>query len=59
LRLASHRIAAAISGLPITSQRWWEQVPPVDGYVLNRLETPFAMIAFDNYEAIKSRSGAR
>jgi len=49
----------AISGLPITSQRWWEQVPPVDGYVLNRLETPFAMIAFDNYEAIKSRSGAR
>ncbi len=38
---------------PLTGQRWWEQMAPVDGYVRNRLETPFAMINYDDYEAIK------
>ena len=33
--------------------RWWEQLPPQDGYLLNRTQTPFAMINFDDYEAIK------
>ena len=41
----------------MTNQRWWEQMTPVDGYVLNRMETPFAMISFDDYEAIKPKAG--
>jgi len=39
---------------PESQQRWWEQLTPQDGFILNRLETPFAMINFDNYEAIKA-----
>lgn len=41
---------------PSSSQRWWEQLTPVSGYILNRLESPFAMINFDDYEAIKATS---
>jgi len=47
----------AIDTVPVTNQRWWEQMTPVDGYVLNRMETPFAMISFDDYEAIKPKAG--
>ncbi len=48
----------AMDSLPASNQRWWEQASPVDGYVLNRMQTPFAMVNFDDYEAIKARSGA-
>lgn len=41
---------------PPTQQRWWEQLPPISGLVLNRMQTPFAMINFDDYEAIKTES---
>jgi hypothetical protein len=47
----------AMESLPKSAQRWWEQFPPVDGYLLNRMQTPFAMINFDDYEAIKPRAG--
>lgn len=61
------RVAALVSvggrlvgmeGLPSgsTSTRWWEQLPPQDGYLLNRTQTPFAMINFDDYEAIKPKN---
>ena len=43
----------AMESLPASQQRWWEQLTPMDGYVLNRMQTPFAMINFDDYEAIK------
>lgn len=43
----------AIETIPAAKTRWWEQRAPVDGYVLNRMQTPFAMINFDDYEAIK------
>ena len=44
----------AMESLPSTgSPRWWEQLTPLDGYALNRMQTPFAMIYFDDYEAIK------
>lgn len=33
--------------------RWWEQLTPQDGYLMNRMQTPFAMINFDDYEAVK------
>ncbi len=41
---------------PSADSRWWEQLSPTDGYLLNRLETPFAMLNFDNYEALKAGS---
>ncbi|MCF7838584.1 MAG: hypothetical protein K9N49_08125 [Candidatus Marinimicrobia bacterium] len=45
---------AGLINKPETNVRWWEQFSPTPGYLLNRLQTPFAMINFDNYEAIKS-----
>ncbi len=42
-----------MAGNPDSDQRWWEQLPPRTGFVLNRMLTPFAMINFDDYEAIK------
>lgn len=42
---------------PPSKQRWWEQLSPVQGYLLNRLQTPFAMINYDNYPAIKADVG--
>lgn len=44
----------AMESLPASTTRWWEQLTPVDGYVLNRTQTPFAMINFDDYEAVKT-----
>lgn len=45
----------AMEGVPsgTVQQRWWESFSPQSGYLLNRKETPFAMINFDDYEAIK------
>lgn len=45
----------AMESQPASQQRWWEAMAPVDGFILNRMETPFAMIDFDVYEAIKPR----
>lgn len=33
---------------------WWEEFTPVDGVLLNRAQTPFSILDYDNYEAIKS-----
>lgn len=46
-----------ISSEPATQQRWWEMLAPISGLVLNRMQTPFAMINFDDYEAIKTEGG--
>jgi hypothetical protein len=52
--ISSQGRVLAMESLPATlSPRWWEQKTPQDGYVLNRMQTPFAMIYFDDYEAIK------
>ncbi len=32
---------------------WWDRFPPVDGVLLNRAQTPFWVLDFDAYEAIK------
>lgn len=48
-----------IAGEPKPKRRWWEEFSPQDGYVLNRMETPYAMINFDNYEAIKASGSKR
>ncbi|MFH0909207.1 MAG: Amuc_1102 family pilus-like protein [bacterium] len=44
----------AIESLPTSNERWWEKLTPVDGMLLNRMQTPFAMLYFDDYEAVKS-----
>lgn len=44
---------------PESKQRWWENYTPMGGYVLSRLESPFAMINFDDYEAIKASAPGR
>ena len=44
----------AMDSQPSSNQRWWEQLTPLDGYVLNHMESPFAMLNFDDYEAIKT-----
>ncbi len=38
---------------PSSQERWWEQLPPRTGVVLNRTQSPFALVDIDNYEAIK------
>ncbi len=43
----------AIASDPDTDERWWERLPPKTGFVLNRLETPFAMLNTEAFEAIK------
>ncbi len=45
----------AMDGQPsgTAQQRWWEQLSPMDGYLLNRMQTPFAMLNFDDYEAVR------
>jgi hypothetical protein len=37
--------------------QWWSELQQVSGYVLNKSETPFAPLAWDYYEAIKTRPG--
>ena len=41
---------------PPARNKWWEQqqLPPVDGLLLNKAQTPFALIAFDDIEAVKN-----
>ncbi|HIE11799.1 MAG TPA: hypothetical protein EYP62_09305 [Kiritimatiellae bacterium] len=43
----------AIETRPASQQRWWEQLTPESGLLLNRMQTPFGMILYDDYEAIK------
>jgi hypothetical protein len=37
--------------------QWWSSYQQVSGYVLNKSETPFAPLAWDYYEAIKTKPG--
>jgi hypothetical protein len=57
--ISSQGRVLAMESMPASNQRWWEQVTPQDGYVLNRMQTPFAMMNFDVYEAIKPSSAGR
>ena len=52
--ISSQGRVLAMDSLPASGgTRWWEKLTPLDGFVLNRMQTPFAMIYFDDYEAIK------
>jgi len=35
-------------------QNWWNTFPPIQGYLLNKNETPFAPLAWDYYEPLKA-----
>jgi len=37
----------------LEQRQWWTAVPSSEGTLLDRDETPFAFIAYDNYELIK------
>ncbi|HMP89926.1 MAG TPA: hypothetical protein PJ991_06980 [Kiritimatiellia bacterium] len=43
------------SGKPTPTEAWWERLSPVDGVLLDRSQTPFALIDIDDYEIIKRR----
>lgn len=48
----------AANSLQAADQPWWQNLQQVQGYVLNKSETPFAPLVWDYYEAIKpARSG--
>ncbi len=45
----------AMESKPPTNERWWEKLAPQEGYLLDRSQTPFAMLYFDDYEAVKAK----
>jgi hypothetical protein len=49
--IAGMKVVASSSTL--SQANWWEQIPSEEGTLLNRDETPFANVAYDNYELIK------
>lgn len=49
----------AIESNQAGGQRWWERFTPVEGFIFNRLQTPFAMINFDDFEMIRPPAAPR
>lgn len=51
----------AVVGTESTAKtpNWWERFSPMDGVLLNRAQTPFALIDYDSYNAIKAAAPAR
>jgi len=43
---------------PPSAKRWWEDYQPVPGMVLNRNNTPFALINADDFEQVKKSAAA-
>lgn len=38
---------------PASHERWWESYTPVAGYLLTPQQTPWSIISYDRYEALK------
>lgn len=38
---------------PPARDRWWERATPTTGFLLNPQQTPWSIVAFDRYEALK------
>ncbi len=57
--VASDGRMVAMESSPPGEGRWWEQLRPQDGYVLHRMDTPFAMVNFDDFEASPPRERGR
>ena len=54
---AGGRVIASESNA--STPNWWDRFSPVDGVLLHRGQTPFAVIDFDSYPCIKPSAGAR
>jgi hypothetical protein len=54
---AGGRVIASESSA--STPNWWDRFSPVDGVLLHRGQTPFAVIDFDSYPCIKPSAGAR
>ena len=50
---------AATESDPPSRTAWWSQLPSRDGLVVNRLASPWAMLYFDEFEAIKGSTEVR
>lgn len=48
-----------VASNPKDTKPWWQRLPgtvrTIEGVLLNRSQTPFAFVACDNYEAIKTK----
>ena len=54
---AGGRVVASES--TATTPNWWDRFSPVDGVLLHRGQTPFAVIDFDSYPCIKPSAAGR
>lgn len=57
--VVKHLGAVAATESTATKANWWDGFPPVDGVLLNRWQTPFEVIDYDLYEAIKPATAGR
>jgi hypothetical protein len=46
-------VVATESFKRMPNPQWWQSMPQVSGMVINKLDTPFAPLYWDRYEAIK------
>ena len=53
-----HRGAVVAVESTATTPNWWERFSPVDGVLLNRSQTPFALLDYDAFNAIKPTSSS-
>lgn len=55
------RVAGAVVATEstATTQNWWDQFTPVDGVLLPRSRTPFAVVDYDNYPCVKPEATRR
>jgi hypothetical protein len=57
--VVKHRGAVVATESTAQTPNWWERLSPVDGVLLNRAQTPFALIDYDMFNAIKPAAAAR
>lgn len=55
------KVKGAVVGMESTAKtaNWWDNFPPVDGVLMSRDHTPFAVIDYDTYEYIKPAAAGR
>jgi hypothetical protein len=51
--LVKGALAAESNYKPAGAARWWEQLQPLTGLMMNKTQTPFAPLYWDRYEMIK------
>lgn len=56
--VVKHKGAVAAMESTAKMPNWWDRFPPRDGVLLNRSQTPFSVIDFDAFNAIKPVAAA-